>query len=99
MEYLGHHSGPTMNKIDPTILNFEILLFFLRVGLIHKDQIASIVEFPDDSLRREFDRIGQGRAGPIFSQAGNTFMIDDLPVVTPIKYVVFFAAVFDSVVI
>ena len=36
-----------MHKIDPAVLNGEVLGRFLRFGLAQKKQVAAIVEFPD----------------------------------------------------
>ncbi len=62
MEDLGDDASPAMEKVDPTVLDEEVSVFLLRLGLAEKEQVAAVVELPDHPVSREDGGVGEGRA-------------------------------------
>ncbi len=69
MKDFGDMIGPGEDEVVPAIMDLQMKALRLCPGLMQEVEFASVVEFPDDSVARKESRVGDGRAGTIFTHA------------------------------
>src|SRR5688500_8897729 len=69
-KHVGDDASPTVQKIDPAILDLKVARLLLCLRLLEEDEIASVVEFPNQPMLGEERRLRQRRAGRVLSKAG-----------------------------
>ena len=60
--------SPAVYKVDPTVLDMQVFGFLLDKSLVHEEQVASVVDFPDKTVFREFYCIGKRGTRSVFSE-------------------------------
>ena len=59
IEDVRDHPRPSVEEIGPSILDGQVARALLRAGLVEKEKVAAVVEFPNDAALGEPDCVGQ----------------------------------------
>jgi hypothetical protein len=59
VEYVGNDARPAVQKINPAVLDAQFPGSLLGTSLIEEDEVAPVIEFPNDRAFGKNRRIGQ----------------------------------------